>query len=650
VELERRVLLAVSATTLAGPLTPGDQWAYQFVDVGTGNITSTLTSTIIGPATFNGHVAVETDTTLTLSATSSVTNGKSYGALTPTEGSVGFGGTATMTNSGMLVDTSMNTDTPEALQFPMSMNPGQVYTSNYTVNSVVTLAGGSPTTTTRTVSAQIVLSSATPVSVSVPAGVFSAFLINIMQVNTPQGQSPQTSTIQEWTSPTVGIVKIATTTGSNEIDQELTSFTPVGGLGGTITAAISKDTLPSTVVPGDRGLVTLKLTNPGSTLERGTIDLSAAFTPDGVPADGVTVALPRVFSNLPLLLPAGGTRLIGIPVTVPATLTTGTEEVAVTVSPVSGFASNAFDTTPAVSPTTHAVTLSFGTVGGRRVLLQEDVGSSSVTRFLISGPGTGTLVPATGGGLAVDLAGTTAASNVIILGPASGVTLGGITDASPFGAIIGLHTNVNGNLTLTGGGRLVRMANLGFSKTFLDGSASIELVLGNVTDSSFESNEPFSAVVMGSWINTTPQSFTAPSVRLFLDKGDLTGGTLATTGDVGTALILGNLAGNVFAGANLGTDQQPGGGDDTFAVGHIGALHVKGSVLRSIVAAGLSPADDTFPLTGNDSLLPGGSIVTAFIGGALSTDSQILAATLPRVALINNRLVHPFGDPRFRLP
>jgi hypothetical protein len=605
---------------------------------------------VIGPATFSGHSATEVDSTQTLSTGPVFTN-KTFGAI-DSDGAVGFGDTSTETANGSVTETSQTTDDPEALDFPPTMAVGVSYMSNYTQNSSTTFTGSStPTTTSRTVSAQITLSAETLQSVTVPAGTFNAYLINVSQIDTPQGQSPQSSTIQEWAAPGVGFVKISTDVNGNVIDEELTSFTPAGGGGGAVvTSSISKDTLPTTFVPGDRGIVALALHNSGSTLLHGGVDVSAFLTPDGVPGDGVAVTLPKAYSDLAVAIPGGGTRFVAIPVTAPADVATGTEEVAVTVTPVSGFASDAIDTMPAVDTTARTATLSFGTVGSRgHVLLSTSVGGAT-TRFLVSGPGTGTLVPAAGGGSALSLTGTTAASNVIVLGPVGGVTLGGISDPDPFGAIIGLHTNVNGNVTLDGGGRLLLLSNLSSARTFLDGSASMELVLGNVTDSSFQSNEPFSTVVMNSWINTTPQSFSAPSGRVFLDKGDLTGGTLATTGDITSAIILGNLSGNVLAGANLGTDQQLGGGDDTFRAARIGAFTVRGNVVSSIVAAGLSATDDTFPLTGNDSLLTGGVIGPVFVGGTLSTDSHVLAATLPKFARLHNLLVKTLGDPQFVRP
>ena len=50
----------------------------------------------------------------------------------------------------------------------------------------------------------------------------------------------------------------------------------------------------------------------------------------------------------------------------------------------------------------------------------------------------------------------------------------------------------------------------------------------------------------------------------------------------------------VLAGANLGADRKPGGGDDTFAAGSINALNIAGTISGSVLAAGVDPLDGIF--------------------------------------------------------
>jgi hypothetical protein len=137
---------------------------------------------------------------------------------------------------------------------------------------------------------------------------------------------------------------------------------------------------------------------------------------------------------------------------------------------------------------------------------------------------------------------------------------------------------------------------------------------------------------------------TASSISI---NGDFTGDL--GVGSIGTLAIKGSIsASDILAGTNFGPDGQLGGGDDTYAAGSIISIRVGGSIDSSLIAAGLDPIDGIY-LNGNDVLIGGSEIGNFTSGGALSSDSHVLASTLPVKARIDGASVVTAGDPRFTL-
>jgi len=116
----------------------------------------------------------------------------------------------------------------------------------------------------------------------------------------------------------------------------------------------------------------------------------------------------------------------------------------------------------------------------------------------------------------------------------------------------------------------------------------------------------------------------------------------AIHGNVGSVFIKGacNDMG-IFAGTDFGPDNARGGGDDTFATGSIGALVIGGNVTGCLFAAGIS--------SDGRSLLPGSSITVINIKGTVDTNSAIIAASLPPVAVINGSPVKTAGNKTFQI-
>jgi hypothetical protein len=563
-------------------------------------------------------------------------------------------GTAVLTTSSLPAGTlSITAQYGGDMNYSSSTSTPITETVNQPVGTSPTTIDLSPSSTTPAANAPVTFTAT--VSPTTPGGGTPTGTVTFFIDGTSAGQTALVNGVAQMslkfgvgshavTANYSGDATFAATTTSNSVTETVTAVP-------TISGAITRDTLPDTFVPGDRGVVTLQLTNSDTTLARGSVGIVAFLTPDGVPADGTPILLPPIFSNMPIaILPNGGVRNIPMLITVPAGVQTGTEQLVLTVAAVSGVTADQVAPGPIADSTPRQATLGFGTVGARGHVMLTQGSGAAMSRFILSGPGTGTLIPDGVGGFSLSLTGTTAASSAIILAPVSvGLKLDSITDDSAIGQLIGRGVNVSGNIGLDGGARIVLLNNITNSTITIGGATPLTALLGNITDSSVQSAAPITTMLFNSWTNTgKAQSLIAPSIRVLLDKGSFAG-NIATTGSIATLLIRGDLTGDILAGASFGADNQPGGGNDTFAAASITTLLVKGNVTGSIIGAGLSVDDDVFPLDGNDSLLAGSSIRTLLISGTLSDDSRVLSASLPTRARIGGATVMTAGDTRFSL-
>ena len=110
------------------------------------------------------------------------------------------------------------------------------------------------------------------------------------------------------------------------------------------------------------------------------------------------------------------------------------------------------------------------------------------------------------------------------------------------------------------------------------------------------------------------------------------------------------IASHILAGADLGTDHAPGGGDDTFAGGTIGNVKIGGSVSgASVIGAGLSSTNATFK-DGDDTIVGGAASVVKrlAITGTAAADSYFAAGLFNASPRIGGAQIDPAADGRFK--
>jgi len=125
---------------------------------------------------------------------------------------------------------------------------------------------------------------------------------------------------------------------------------------------------------------------------------------------------------------------------------------------------------------------------------------------------------------------------------------------------------------------------------------------------------------------------------------------VAVAGSVGTFSALSLENARVLIGANLGADQLPGGGDDTFAQAAVGILKLAGPITASYIGVGVNPVNGIF--TDSDDVAVGGA--ASRIGlisskGAVDATSVFASGAFGKVRKLGKEKVDPATDPRFHV-
>lgn len=369
-------------------------------------------------------------------------------------------------------------------------------------------------------------------------------------------------------------------------------------LSADLTGLVTAHTLLDPSVPTNSEQATIRVINSGDAKTTQVSQVSVYASLDGA-WDGGDILLGTAAA--PKTINPGASKDVSVALSIPGTLAAGTYNLLARVDATNVIPENS-ETNNVVTGPSFGVAWQFGAVPGRAgntTLTLNDADGTQVT-FSLSGPGLGEVIK-DGSNWDLKVTGTTASSAVTITTRGGGngrVTLNDVHVFGPLVAFTAAKTDLTGTLAI-------------------DGPVSIPgLLPGTIT------------------------------------LGSIQGGTVAVP-SVEALTILGSVTNaKIYVGATLGQDGQPGGTGanvDTYGQGSIGLFTVTGSVTGTTVGVGIDPVDGIFS-NGNDTLIGGSasSIGGIIIGGALNTDSRIIAGALPASALINGRLVSNLAnDPRF---
>ncbi len=181
--LERRTMLSVSGTAIAGPFDiPGNRWTY-LITTAQGE-TASYTQTVIGPTTFNGNAAIEVDQTFSSGAVN-----KNYLGTNAAGEYVSYG--SDFTGVGIVASTH-DVYQPYQVEFPATLQAGTPYMLS-DVDIETTLDNNVITTTPE--SNTVTLVSDSTVSKTVAAGTYDTYqLTDDVAATTGTGSDGSTST------------------------------------------------------------------------------------------------------------------------------------------------------------------------------------------------------------------------------------------------------------------------------------------------------------------------------------------------------------------------------------------------------------------------------------------------------------------------
>lgn len=418
-----------------------------------------------------------------------------------------------------------------------------------------------------------------------------------------------------------------TVTVKNSLGEEMTDSFFVN-LRPNLISDFAADTLPSTFVPGDKGVVKVKLTNNLAALAKGAVSIKLFLSPNisGITPESVGVGEgdTEIGNRAAVNVAVASGKSVSVPVnySVPSTLDPNQKYfllAEITTPEGSTIIEQFSDDNTGVSFANHTYQLAFGQLDGRAKVPLTITHNGEVHTFVLSGKGTGT-VSMDGDQLDVSLSGTNAGSKFSVK-TGRGV-IGDLDDISiqdPIGSVKLGNIQLHGNFAASSGARSLVFGTLGDTSaeaegadhdftvgTFPTATQKVAIKLGQVRDYSLSSAMPISTLSALDWlndeVNTQPDSIIAVGLTALRIAGDFEANLTAATTDkmalisVGgtvrdstikafggiTTVKLGGLSGSTIL---AGFTEEPSEEADFSNATNIGSFTVTGQFADSLVAA-----------------------------------------------------------------
>ncbi len=421
--------------------------------------------------------------------------------------------------------------------------------------------------------------------------------------------------------------------------------------------------LPTTIVPGDRGSVTVSITNQAAGTAAGIVSATLYASSDGQ-LDSTAFPISSA-TNIPVNLIGGQSRTVNITATFSANgFEPGSYTILAALTPVQGLSSGQVNSGTMASAAAVQTALAFGAVGSHAQYALTRAENGSLVTFNLTGKGTGVITENSDGSVYVLLTSTNAASDLTITTKAglgnSRVTLSGLSANGPIGNINAPTTTLTGTLSILNaagnilGVRALTLAGVTNGSMKFGGTTVPRLSLGIVNGLNLFSYQPIRSLAVTSWSNTTADQITAPWIATLTSTGNF-GANLTVSGAgaprfqaVQSAVIGGSLDDSTWViGSNIGLLQVGNiaagwsGSDNTivsrfidtgdfagqFAAINFGSVVIDGNVTGADILAGAQFGADG-RLSGNNDFFGVGSIRSFTVNGNV-TGSVIAAGLAP---------------------
>ncbi|MCK4872947.1 MAG: hypothetical protein KAS72_09500 [Phycisphaerales bacterium] len=390
------------------------------------------------------------------------------------------------------------------------------------------------------------------------------------------------------TTPDGGDILVATFVGMD------TEFDTIPGqpAGVDLVGEFGAIRLPEQIVPGDKGKVTVIVTNNGTATARGAVRVNL-YASDDQTLDGNDELMATVSKNVNLA--AGKSKKFNAKVAIAADIEPGTYYILAQVDADGAIAETDEDNNIAVTDGTGEVVWKFGTFDGRRNVKFTAVDENGTTITMsIKGNGEGELLPDEDTADIV-LTGTDANSSFVVKtkGGAGNVVVRDITVNGSLKALTAKTTDLGGDLVVTGSLAKLQLDDVADQHLISIGAAAnpalgTKIKLDEVLDLTLTSDMPIKSLLVNSWLDqdATPDQITAPWITKLTSKGDFEASMTLSDATVDWSLkkmtVVGRLTGSVIR-----------------TVGSIGAITV-GGITDSMIFAGVQDAVTDLPDVAGD--------------------------------------------------
>ena len=444
------------------------------------------------------------------------------------------------------------------------------------------------------------------------------------------------------------------TDGRSSIFEALEARTLLNGTF-DLGVSISDIALPQTIIPGDKGAVTVSLTNAGSATSRGSATVKAyASANTTLDSDDLLMGSKSLSGSLS---PGQSDNNVSVPVTVPLAATPGNYYVIVVLtSTISGGVDSNPSNDKAVSQGTDHVNWEFGNIAGRsgNAVLKVQILEDQVT-FSLTGPGMGVVTPGTGGAMFDDVTvtGSQINSNLTIKTASKKTTSLKTLNISgsagngtgSINKIAASTTNIETGVFVSGLAKSIAVGNIESVSHYitvndadlaLPTGATVTISAGVINSCTVNTgNMPIKSFTA---LNATHVDITAPTMASMtvkskdVSQGNFSG-SLTLQADTDSGLNLGKLtvAGSMdgvtidTGGTEIGTISAGSWASGSVSANQIKSITVKGALGADVSAAGLTTTKVGADLSGTWSVLYIGAIT---VGGDMNGASIVMPGSI----------------------
>lgn len=336
--------------------------------------------------------------------------------------------------------------------------------------------------------------------------------------------------------------------------------------------------VPSTLVPGDRFVAGIVLTNNGPMNAAGQISIQFYLSTDVTLSSDDLLCGSYPNQQIPGVFGVGEELLFSDNFTVPTGATPGNYFLLARIIPSASVADNNQSNNVVASDNFFPLEIKFGNIPGRgNAILQLTDPEGTTVQFQLLDGGVGTVTRDSSGRFVVNITGTGANSRFgIATNGGDGIAdIAQIVIAGSMQSIAAVNTRLLGSLSLTGTLGSLTLGAVGgtaseVSITIGQAGADTVISLGVVTNASISTPGAIQSLTVASWTDTNASPTDLISAQWL--------GTLASTGDFGASLRLsGRTGGPTLGSATIG---QSITGGTWGVIGRGGSIQTKTSAAR----------------------------------------------------------------------